>query len=198
MSALNLKDIYNSFLKELTAGVKNRDHGMHIIQFGTISSSGPEIRSVVLRRVHFDPLKIFFHTHADSPKIKELLVDPRSSIHAYDKTQKKQLRFSGVSTLVTSGSIYEEQTRKMTASASRCYLSPYAPSTLLNDYHPNLPDIYMNKAPTQDEKLSQYPKMTLIEFAPHTLDALWLRAEGHVRLKANFREKEVSLSWLAP
>lgn len=194
----NLNETYQIFIDELLRATKDRDHGMHIIQFGSLSKKGPEIRSVVLRRLESKPLKIYFHTHINSPKITEIQQDPRTTIHAYCKIQKKQLRFSGRSQILTSGSIYDDQTQKMTASASRCYLSPYSPSSSIPNYHPNLPEEYLYKAPTSEEKLSHYPKMAVIEFTPLELDALWLRAEGHVRIEANFFGNQLELGWLAP
>lgn len=195
---INLEKTHTIFLNELISAVNVRSHGFHILQFGTSTPNGPEIRSVVLRRVELNPLRLYFHTHLDSPKVNELIANARTAIHAYCGQCKMQIRFRGVSKILTTGDIYLEQQSKMTASSSRCYLAPYTPSTHLDNYHPNMPNEYLNKAPTSDEKLSLYPKFAVVEFVPSEVDALWLRAIGHVRIGGTYTPSDTQLEWLAP
>lgn len=69
---IDLNTLYEGFIQDLKNSVEDRSHGFHIIQFGTWSQKGPQIRSVVLRRVELQPLRIYFHTHLESPKISEI------------------------------------------------------------------------------------------------------------------------------
>lgn len=195
---LNLAETYDFFIAELSKSVQDRTHGFHIIQFGTISQNGPEIRSVVLRRVEQNPLRIYFHTHIESPKIIEIQKNLNTAVHAYCGNCRKQIRFKGNSIILTDGAIYDDQTKNLTASASRCYLTPFAPSSHLETYHPNIIDEYLHRAPTLQEKKSSYPNMAVIEFTPIEIDALWLRSIGHIRIGGFYNNSEVKLSWLAP
>jgi pyridoxamine 5'-phosphate oxidase len=195
---INLEKMYGVFLNELLSAVSDRNHGFHILQFGTSTADGPQIRSVVLRRVELNPLRLFFHTHIDSPKVNEIKTNSRTAIHAYCSSCKMQLRFSGSASLLTDGDVFKEQLQKMTASSSRCYLAPYPPSSSLESYHPNMPDQYINKAPTNEEKLPHYPKFVVVEFIPTEIDALWLRAVGHVRIGGVYSHSDVHLDWRAP
>lgn len=195
---MNKNELFIEFLQEIKNGVLQRDHSFHILQLATFSDDYPQVRSVVLRRVETDPLKLFFHTHIESPKITELKKNAHCTVLAYCKKIKKQIRLSGQAQLITSGELYDKHTQAMTASASRCYLGPYKPSSPIEHYHPNIPEQYLHKAPTPDEKLAHYPQMVLIEFTAEKGDFLWLRAEGHVRLGAQFMATQPEVSWLAP
>lgn len=195
---IDLNTLYEGFIQDLKNSVEDRSHGFHIIQFGTWSQKGPQIRSVVLRRVELQPLRIYFHTHLESPKISEIRENDMTAIHAYCGQCRKQLRFQGRSRVLTSGPIYQEQMDHLTPSASRCYLTAFAPSSVLPSYHSNIIDQFQDRAPTMNDKLSVYPQFAVIEFIPSEVDALFLRAQGHMRLQGTYQESGLQLTWVAP
>lgn len=162
---MDLQEIYDSTLSELEISVQQRDHGFRTIQIGTFSIEGPKVRSVILRHLEKNPLKLYFHTALDSEKIIEITNDARTAAHAYCPKLKKQIRFGGISRVLQTGQIYEQIVQKMSASAKALY-------------------------GRQDNFRSL---MAVIEFTPTEVDVLWLRADGHLRLKGAYIDDEVSL-----
>lgn len=192
---LNKTLIFNDFVADIETGVLQRDHGFHILQFATVSNNFPQVRSVVLRRFDRSRFKLYFHTHAQSPKVSEIKQNPKSSIVLYCKKSKKQIRLTGYSQVLKSGRIYDEHSKALTPSASRCYLGPHPPSKIIDHYSPNIPEQYLSVAPSKGELLSRYENMVLVEFCPVEGDFLWLRSNGHVRLHVNFRSELPEIDW---
>ena len=75
-----IKKIYQTELEYLKDGIKNSGNAYHTFTLSSIGGLHPESRTIVLRGLELDPLRIYFNTDYRSPKVKELTSNPEQSI----------------------------------------------------------------------------------------------------------------------
>ena len=179
----NIKNIYKNELASLFDAVENSKNLYHTFTFTSINNNFPESRTVVLRDLELDPLKIYFNTDYRSPKIKELINNDLCSTLFYDQKRKVQLRFKCKAVIHYDNDMSKKAWKSTTLQSRKCYMAPYSPSELLDDWHPNIPLEYLKKDP--DEKHSQegYANFAHIELIVLEADVLELHHDGHVRFK---------------
>ena len=86
--------------KLIQMGVTDRYSAFHLPTIATVASDGaPSLRTVVMREVDAERRILRFHTDNRSPKIQELIWEPRLALHAYDPSVQTQLRFAGCSSI---------------------------------------------------------------------------------------------------
>ena len=93
MKTIEIKDIKNLFqneLRYLNKALINTKNLYHTFTLGTINKNQCETRTVVLRNVQANPLKIYFNADYRSPKVKQLLDNSNCSALFYDVSRRVQ------------------------------------------------------------------------------------------------------------
>ena len=87
-----INDIYNEEIKYLKDAIKHASNPFHTFSLSTLNDNFPETRTVVLRKIVDNPLKIFFNTDYRSNKVKELINNQNACALFYDQSRKIQIR----------------------------------------------------------------------------------------------------------
>ena len=87
------------------------------------------------------------------------------------KSEKKiQLRFKGTVEIFHKNSITKQRWDNVTPSSKRCYMGPYNPSDILEEYHPNIPDNVQFQDPTDQDSISGYNNFVIIRCHFYEID----------------------------
>ena len=189
-----INDIYNEEIKYLKDAIKHASNPFHTFSLSTLNDNFPETRTVVLRKIVDNPLKIFFNTDYRSNKVKELINNQNACALFYDQSRKIQIRMNCNAVVHHKNNIALKIWNSTALQSRKCYLGPYAPSTRLDNWHPNVPDEYIEINPTEDKSQKGYENFTHIELNVIELDILKLRYNGHIR----FKVKDQSLYFVSP
>ena len=182
----------------MSQALRNSAHPYRTFTLATIDEKMPSLRTVVLR--DFSLEENFFDCHSDlrSPKIKQLEKNNEFSALFYSSEKKIQLRFKGTVEIFHKNSITKQRWDNVTPSSKRCYMGPYNPSDVLEEYHPNIPDNVQFKDPTDQDSLSGYNNFVIIRCHFYEIDFLKLKYSGHQRCKFVFDKEKINVSWVAP
>ena len=126
----NIKNILKSEIDFLNDGIKNSKNPYHTFTLSTIEKESPKARTLVLRNVATDPLKIFFNADYRSPKIKQLIDNPLCSALFYDINRRVQIRMKCNSNINYKNNISAKIWDKTALQSRKCYMGPHTPSTL--------------------------------------------------------------------
>ena len=74
-------------------------------------------------------------------------------------------------------------------------MGPYAPSTQLDEWHPNIPNEYLKKDPKKEHSEEAYENFCHIKLEVLETDVLQLHHDGHIRFKVN---SDGDLFYVAP
>ena len=179
----NIKDIYDLEINYLIEAVKHASNPYHTFVLSTINENFPETRTVVLRDVSISPFKIYFNADYRSNKVKELIENKNSSALFYDKDRKVQVRMKCAAIINFQNDISLKKWNGTALQSRKCYMGPYAPSTKLKDWHPNVPEEFIDSNPTLEKSQKGYDNFAHIELTVLELDILKLRYNGHIRFK---------------
>jgi len=191
----DIQNIYKAELKYLEDGIRNGGNPYHTFTLSSFNEKYPELRTVVLRSLTFNPLKIYFNADYRSPKVKELENNNSCSVLFYDKDRRVQLRFKCQAILHYQDDVAKKVWAKTALQSKKCYMGPYSPSEKLDEWHPNIPLEYLKKDPEENHSREGYVNFTHIELKVLESDILQLHHDGHVRFKVN---RQDSLFYLAP
>ena len=190
-----IKKIYQTELEYLKDGIKNSGNAYHTFTLSSISGLHPESRTIVLRGLELDPLRIYFNTDYRSPKVKELTSNPFCSALFYDSRRRTQLRFKCKAVLHNQNDISREIWKNTALQSRKCYMGPHSPSKVLDEWHPNIPLEYLKTDPDKDHSNQGYVNFTCIELEITESDLLQLHHDGHIRFKV---ENENKLFFVSP
>tara|TARA_Y100001970_G_C14154053_1_gene814471 strand:- start:109 stop:696 length:588 start_codon:yes stop_codon:yes gene_type:complete len=177
----NILEIYHSEINFLKDGIKNSKNPYHTFTLSTLEKEFPKARTVVLRNVETDPIKIFFNADYRSPKIKQLIDNPQCSALFYDINRRVQIRMNCSSTINYRNHISAKIWVKTALQSRKCYMGPYTPSSTLDTYHPNIPLEYAKKDPDKANSEEGYVNFVHVELSIIDLDILQLHHDGHIR-----------------
>ena len=190
----DIKNIFKSEIDFLKDGIKNSKNPYHTFTLSTLDKESPQSRTVVLRNLETDPLKIFFNADYRSPKIKQLINNPLCSALFYDINRRVQIRMNCSSTINYKNNISAKIWDKTALQSRKCYMGPHTPSTTLDTYHPNIPLEYAKKDPDKANSEEGYEHFVHVELSIIDLDILQLHHDGHIRFKVAGKD----LSYVAP
>ena len=179
----DIKKIFKSEIDFLNDGIKNSKNPYHTFTLSTLDKESPQSRTVVLRNVEIDPLKIFFNADYRSPKIKQLIDNPQCSALFYDINRRVQIRMMCNSNINYKNNISAKIWDKTALQSRKCYMGPHTPSTILDTYHPNIPLEYAKKDPDKANSEKGYDNFVHVELSIIDLDILQLHHDGHIRFK---------------
>ena len=177
----DIKNIYNQELECLESAVKNGKNPYHTFTLATKSSNFPEARTVVLRDVDREPLKIYFNADFRRPKVEELKNNQLCSALFYDMSRRIQLRFKCKGKLHYQNEASIRVWENTPLQSRKCYMGPYSPSTPLDKWHPNIPMEYLKTDPEREHSKQGYINFTHIELEVLESDILQLHHDGHIR-----------------
>ncbi|MBX9814218.1 MAG: hypothetical protein A4S12_08025 [Proteobacteria bacterium SG_bin5] len=171
----------------LRRAVVDRHSPWRTLQLASIATDGaPDVRTLVLRGVDARARRLRLHTDRRSAKIAELTADPRVMLHGYDPRAKLQLRLAGRATVLTG-----DDSRAAWLASSRqaraCYAISPAPGTVV-ETPPPAPEL----TPGAHENFA----VLIVQY--HSLDWLWLSAEGHRRARFDWVDETLEARWLVP
>jgi pyridoxamine 5'-phosphate oxidase len=191
-------EIYETIDSLMSEALKNSSHPYRTFSLASIDGKIPSLRTVVLR--DFSLENNYFDCHSDlrSPKIKQLEKNKKFSALFYSSKEKIQLRFKGIVEIFHKNSITKQRWENVTPSSKRCYMGPYNPSDVLEEYHPNIPDNVQFKDPTDQDSASGYNNFVIIRCHFYEIDFLKLKYSGHQRYKFVFDKEKINVSWVAP
>ena len=128
----DIKKIFKSEIDFLNDGIKNSKNPYHTFTLSTLDKESPQSRTVVLRNVETDPLRIFFNADYRSPKIKQITDSPKCSALFYDINRRVQIRMNCSSTINYNNHISADIWDKTALQSRKCYMGPHTPSTTLD------------------------------------------------------------------
>lgn len=182
---------------ELARAVVDRKHVWHTPTLVSVGLDGaPVARTVVMRFACGEGADIRCHTDRRSPKIAEILRDPRVAWHFYAPELKLQLRMKARASVHTDDALAEAAWAHATLSSRRCYLAPRAPGAVCSEPSPNLPAQLVGRVPTLEESLAGRANFAVISTVVHEIDWLWLASDGHRRARFTRRESRWIGEWI--
>ena len=194
-----LSQINAMIWQSLAAGAASPKHPWHEGAFSTITvdPSGqvhPRTRTVILRSVDLKRRTIDFFTDARSAKVDQLQ-HPSVAWLFYASASKIQLRLQGSAMVI--GGEEADAAWEQTSLASR--------SAYLSMTHPGNPSDSLQPPDTSDRNVSLAVSergrvnFRIVQTTVETVDWLYLRRQGHVRARLDYRNEErVHASWLVP
>ncbi len=184
----NPRELLTHLWSRLESAVADRASPLRIATFCTNGLDGfPAARSVIMRYVSPSLSQIRFQTDFRSPKVAELLRDPRSAMLFWDSSTKTQLRLAGNAIV----SRDDAASRELIANSH-----PGSLAVFRNLSVPSTPIASPNEAVLAESPLLQ--NVALVSFNVQTLEWLWLDDAGHRRCRFTFGDANVSHQWLVP
>ena len=180
-----IKNIYKIELDYLKDGINNSSNAYHTFVFSSYDGKYPESRTVVLRGIELDPLRIYFNVDYRSPKIKDLTSNHHCNSLFYDQKRKVQLRFKCHAIMHYQNNISKQVWSNTPLQSRKCYMGPFAPGKYLDEWHPNIPLEYLKTDPDKEHSKEGYINFVHIELEVVESDVLQLHHDGHVRFKVN-------------
>ncbi len=178
-----IQDIYKDEIGCLRDGVKNGKNTYITFTLSSIKGEHPESRTIVLRGIDTEPLKIYFNADYRSSKVQELKANNFCSALFYDQERRVQLRFKCEAFLHYQNDISDKVWENTALQSRKCYMGPYKPSKVLEKWHPNIPLEYLKKDPAKNHSEEGYVNFVHIELMVVELDILELHHDGHIRFK---------------
>ncbi len=191
-------EILKKIWKQLDLGMLDRNHPFHTPVFGTSFECKANLRVVVLRRFWRRPPLLAFHTHFNSPKIKEVQINSQVSWLFYHPTEKLQIRINGKALIHTADELAEEQWLATGFFSRRCYVAE-APTKIAKKATSGLPEEIVERQPTKEESEAGRVNFAVISSTIDSIDSLELDVKGNRRSLFIWNEKgELETKWLTP
>ena len=189
LSKTELQKIYSREIDYLFDGVGNISNPYHFFYLSTIKDNFPYTRTIVLRNVKNNPLKIYFNTDIRSPKIDHLKLNPNCSVLFYDNERKLQLRLSCIAYINHKNKFAKGIWKKTQLQSRKCYMGEFSPSLEVDKYEPNIPKKYLKCDPRKEDSEKGFENFSSIELIINYLDILELHHDGHIRFRVDSNNK---------
>ncbi len=194
----NIDKVYSKIWNLLDFGLKDRNAPFHIPVFICNSKKKSDGRIVVLRGINKDEKKIWFHSDIRSNKVKILKYNPESSLLFYDKSEKIQLRVSGLAKINYQNEITKRSWKKTAHMSRQCYLGDSQPGSDVTKPTSGLTEDIDNSKYTIEQSEAGYKNFCVIEIHLKSIEWLYLAAKGHRRAYFNLNKKKLEKKWLIP
>ena len=100
MNEQTLHGLLDTVWQHLGRGTADRHHPARHPTLATIGAAGPELRTLVLRRVDRGAAEVELHTDSESPKALEIKEGPRVALHVWVPKARLQIRMRAQAVLV--------------------------------------------------------------------------------------------------
>ena len=194
----NLDKVYLKIWKLLNEGLQNRNAAFHIPVFICGSKNKFDGRIVVLRGVNEKEKKVWFHSDIRSNKIKILKSNPEATFLFYDKSEKVQLRITGISKINYQNSITIRSWKKTAHMSRQCYLGEKSPGTVFPVPTSGLTEDVDNLKYSKEESETGYKNFCVVETFIKSIEWLYLAAKGHRRAYFLLKDNSFEKKWLIP
>ena len=194
----SLDKIYLKIWKLLNEGLQDRNAPFHIPVFICGSKDKFDGRIVVLRGVNERKKKIWFHSDIRSNKIKILKSNPEATFLFYNKSEKIQLRITGISKINYQNDITIDSWKKTAHMSRQCYLGDKAPGTYFPTPTSGLTEDVDNLKYSKEESEIGYKIFCVVETFINSIEWLYLAAKGHRRAHFYLKNNSLEKKWLIP
>ena len=194
----DLDKVYSKVWDLLNFGLQNRDAPFHIPVFICGNKDKFDGRIVVLRGVDEKEKKLWFHSDIRSNKIKILKSNPEATFLFYDKSEKIQLRITGISKINYQNETTLDSWRKTAHMSRQCYLGGSAPGTDFSTPTSGLTEDVDNLKYTKEESEIGYKNFCVVETFIKSIEWLYLAAKGHRRAYFLLKNNSLEKKWLIP
>jgi len=195
MTKIDKKFAFSIFEREidfLNNAIENSENPFHFFYFSTINNKEPQTRTVVLRNIKNNPIKLYFNTDFRSTKISELKKIDSCSALFYDNKRRIQLRLKCKSKIYYNNELTKETWDNTPLQSRKCYMAPYAPSSELEKWIPNLPKEYLECDPDKKHSFEGYKNFSVVELEVQSFEIIELHYDGHIRFKLNKDLKDLT------
>ena len=185
----------------LQIAVRKRHDDWHTPTVGYVGAAGTVCqRSVVLRRVETDPLRLAFHTHVLSGKVAALRADPRVSLHFYHRHAKVQAVCTGTATLHTDDAEADAAWSRTALFSRRCYMVAGASGMPLDSPGSgyDLYDVPHDRTPDLEESERGRAYFAIVRVQIRHVDWLYLAMNGNRRALIDVDAGAVNARWVLP
>ncbi len=186
---MSYPDFYNSIpltfetiQQCLTQGVSDRNSHFRTMNLSYINQNMPFCRTVVLREYDADLAYLQYHTDYRSPKIQALSENNNVAVHFYDSQSKIQMSMNGLAIIHHKDDIAENAWQKTQILSRRCYLSQYAPTTLVSEPHNGFDEKFKGNTQTYADTHIGYDNFSVVRIMIKTIDWLYLHMHGNRRI----------------
>lgn len=193
----DLATIEDDIWNDLLLAVTDSRHEWHLPVLGTSGSTGPQLRTVVLRDVNRETRSLVCHTDRRAEKVIEIEKDPEVCWLFYSWEARVQLRMTGTAKLHTDDSIADARWTASRLESRRCYLAPLTPGEVVSPGFVNLPEELRERPPTFEEVESGRRHFAVISCEIHRIEWLFLHWTGNRRAEFNYSGRRVVRNWLA-
>ena len=177
--------IFKREINYLKDAIKNSENPFHFFYFSSLNDKNPELRTLVLRNIEFNPIKLFFNTDIRSKKIVQLKKNKLCSALFYDNKRRMQLRINCKATICHNNEFTKKNWDKTPLQSRKCYMAPYAPGVELNKWEPNLPKKYLECDPEKNDSMQGYKNFSIVKLEAQRFEIIELHYNGHIRFKLN-------------
>lgn len=182
------QELLQSVLAELRKGAVQKKHAFHKVVLSTISANQPASRWVVFRKLTAENHFLIF-TDARSEKVEELQKNPHATLLFYHQRQGVQVRVNGTAILHHQDDLTATYWPGVKGShGAKSYQTTAAPCTAIPS---------AEAGNTTDASLDDRHFM-IIEVIPHTIEALQLGRESHIRVAFEKDGDQWKGTWLVP
>ena len=194
----NLDAIYSKIWNLLNLGLQNRNATFHIPVFISGNQNKFDGRIIVLRGVSEKENKIWFHSDIRSNKIKDLKSNPKGVLLFYDKSEKIQLRITGLAKINYQNVITKKSWKKTAHMSRQCYLGDHAPGLDASLPTSGFTENIDNSKYTLEESEIGYKNFCVVEIFINSIEWLYLAAKGHRRAYFTLKNNSLDKKWLIP
>jgi len=195
MEQVDKKSAFKIFKRELNLlkdSLKSSENPFHFFCLTTINNKKPENRTVVLRDIKLNPMRLFFNTDFRSSKVDQIKKNKNCSTLFYDNKRRIQLRLNCEAYVHKNDKLTKKIWDKTPLQSRKCYMAPFAPGIHLKQWKPNLPKQYIECDPEKKHSETGYKNFSVIELLIKSFEIIELHYDGHIRfkLKKDFKEVE--------
>ena len=194
----NLDKTYLKIWNLLEMGLAKRDSSFHLPVFINGSQNIIDGRIVVLRGISEIERKIWFHSDIRSKKVKIIKSNSQASLLFYDKSEKIQLRVSGVAKINYKNEVAEKSWKKTAHMSRQCYLGEFSPGSNASKPTSGLSQMIDDSKYSIEESEIGFKNFCVVETHIKSIEWLYLAAKGHRRAYFNLDKKEIEKKWLIP
>jgi pyridoxamine 5'-phosphate oxidase len=187
--------IYGRIWEYLNSGAGPGRSPLTLMQAATVGLDGsPQVRTIVLRKANEASSSISFVSDARSPKVAELIRDPRISLVGYDPEANVQIRLNGQALIQAKGPETRAAWNTFQDHTLMLFRKPLAAGTPIQ--FPAEGHVKSTGEPPQGH--DGYENLALIEVSLTCLEWLDVSGQDHERVVYRRSEGHWAGSWIAP
>ncbi len=185
--APELQEIFEQIWQSFEAGASETDSAWHVPVVGTIGTTGPELRMVVLRHADKGTRSLVFHTDKRSQKVSELNESGQAAWLFFDPVSAIQIRATSLVIKHHNDEVTRQLWQEVPRHPRQNYAHPQAPGTELESG--------LAGSLSDQEALCNF---LVVDCEVTFLDWLQIRPEGQLRARFNWDGQTWNSQWVAP